>query len=130
MPAPLIFVATYKVKEGKVKELQAYYERLAQLVEAREPQLIAFNAFLSEDETEMTSVQVHPDTASMETHMQVLHELWDESFAEYAEYLEEGLSVAYYGTPAESALAMDNKAGVPIDLKPRHLGGFTRSPDA
>lgn len=130
MPTPLIFVATFRVKEGKVKELKDYYERVSQLVEAREPQLIAFNAFLSEDGTEMTSIQVHPDTESMETHMQVLSELWDESFAEYAEYLEEGLGVAYYGTPAESALAMDREAGVPIDLKPQHLGGFTRSPKA
>ncbi len=130
MPTPLIFVSTYKVKEGKVKELEAYFERISQIVEAREPQLIAFNAFLSEDGTEMTSVQVHPDTASMETHMQVLREVWDESFSEYAEHLEEGLGVAYYGTPAESALAMDKEAGVPIDVKPRHLGGFTRSPDA
>ncbi|MDX1469841.1 MAG: hypothetical protein R3258_10925, partial [Acidimicrobiia bacterium] len=76
MPTPLIFVSSYKVKEGKVEELEAYFERMSQIVEAREPQLIAFNAFLSEDGTEMTSVQVHPDTASMETHMEVLGEVW------------------------------------------------------
>lgn len=128
MATPLIFVSTYKVKEGKVEKLEDYFERVSRLVEVREPQIIAFNAFLSEDGTEMTTIQVHPDTASMDTHMQVLREMWDESFAEYADYLEEGVSVAYYGTPAESALAMDREAGVAIDLKPRHLGGFTRSP--
>ncbi len=128
MPAPLIFIATYKVREDRVEDLERFFKRIAGLVEAKEPQIIAFNGFLNEDGTEMTSIQVHPDTESMETHMQVLRDAWDESFAGYTEVLEEGVSVAYYGTPAESALAMDQESGVPIDLKPRHLGGFTRSP--
>lgn len=127
MPTPLIFVSTYKVKADKVEELKDYIERISDVVEAEEPQIIAFNAFLNDDGTEMTSVQVHPDTASMETHMEVLREAWDGMFARYTEFLEEGVSVAYYGTPAESALAMDRASGVPIDLKPRHLGGFTRA---
>ena len=36
----------------------------------------------------MTGIQVHPDTESMEFHMQVLKDNWDESFSEYGELLE------------------------------------------
>lgn len=127
MPTPLIFISTWTVKEGQVEDLESYFQRISQIVDANEPRIIAFNAFLNEAGTEMTSIQVHPDTASMETHMQVLRDAWDESFSHYSE-LVEGVSVAYYGTPPESALTMDLESGVPIDLKPRHLGGFTRSP--
>lgn len=36
----------------------------------------------------MTSIQVHPDTDSMEFHMQVLKDNWDALFSEYGEMLE------------------------------------------
>lgn len=129
MTSPLIFVSTYKVKEGMAQDLEDYFRQMSHLVEAREPQVIAFNGFLNEDGTELTSIQVHPDAASMETHMQVIRDAWDESFGRYTDFLEESLGVAYYGTPAETALRMDQEAGVPIELKPRHIGGFTRAPE-
>lgn len=58
MPTRLIFVATHKSQRRKAKELWDYFERIYQIVETPEPQLIASNAFLSEDRTEMASIQV------------------------------------------------------------------------
>lgn len=66
MPAPFIILSDWEVKEGKVEELKRFQKELSAFIEAKEPQLIAFNAFLNEEGTEMTSIQVHSDAASME----------------------------------------------------------------
>lgn len=127
MTGPVIVLTTFKVTEDKLPALTEYYQRVAELVETNEPRIIAFNGFLNDAGTEMTSIQVHPDSASMEFHMQVLRDNWDEYFNENAEMLElEYLSIAYYGTPPASALEMD--AGRDnVSVKPRHMAGFTRT---
>ena len=68
MLEPLIVVTKARVKEGKLGDFMGYYEKIVQIVEANEPRVIAFNGFLNEDGTQMTSIQVHPDTASMDFH--------------------------------------------------------------
>lgn len=103
MTEPLFVLSTFKVKEGRVDDVKKHYRRILDIIEPNEPQLIAFHGFLSEDETEMTSIQVHPDTDSMEFHMQVLKDNWDALFSEYGEMLE-GIRIEYYGTPPQSAL--------------------------
>ena len=125
MAEPLIVISTFRVKEGKLEDLKRYSEKILGIVEPNEPQLIAFHEFLNEDGTEMTSIQVHPDTASMDLHMQVLRDNWDESFGEYGQILE-AISVEYCGTPPESALEMDRQGDWGLRLKPRHIAGFTR----
>lgn len=126
MSKPLIVISTLKVKEGKLEDLKRYYKRILDIVETNEPRLIAFHGFLSEDGMEMTSIQVHPDTASMDFHMQVLRENWDESFSEYGRMLEM-TRIEYYGTPPESALEMDQQSEWGLSLSPLHIAGFTRS---
>lgn len=128
MSEPLIVISTFRVKEGKLEDLKQYYRKILEIVEANESQLIAFHGFLNEDGTEMTSIQVHPDTASLDFHMQVLRDNWDETFSEYGQILEV-ISVEYYGTPPESALEMDQHGNWDIILKPLHIAGFTRSAD-
>ena len=128
MSKPLIFISTFRVKEGKREQLEQIYKKIVAIVEDKEPQIIAFNAFLNEEGTEMTSIQVHPDPTSMDFHMEVLRENWDESLSEYSQLIEpDGVRVEYYGTPPASALEMDIQAGVEPILKPRHIAGFTRA---
>lgn len=126
MSEPLIVISTLRVKEGKLEDLKRYYKRILDIVETNEPRVIAFHGFLNEDRTEMTSIQVHPDTASMDFHMQVLRDNWDESFSEYGQMLEM-FSIEYYGTPPESALEMDRQSEWSLSLSPLHIAGFTRS---
>lgn len=126
MTAPLIVVSTLRVKESKLEEIRRYYKKILEIVERNEPQLIAFHGFLNEEGTEMTSIQVHPDRASMDFHMQVLRDNWDESFSEYGQMLEMS-TIAYYGSPPESALQMDEQGGWRVSRKPVHIAGFTRS---
>jgi len=128
MTKPFISISTFRVKEGKRERLEQIYKKIVAIVEDKEPQILAFNAFLNEEGTEMTSIQVHPDTASMDLHMEVLRENWDESLSEYSQLIEpDGVRVEYYGTPSSSALEMDIQAGVKPILKPRHIAGFTRT---
>lgn len=125
MSEPLIVITKSRVKEGHADELAAWYAQIADIVERTEPRVVAFHAFLSDDGGEMTNVQVHPDAASMEFHMQVLRDNWDESWSAYAEMLEVS-TVEYFGAPSESALAMDREMGIPIGVQTRRIGGFTR----
>jgi hypothetical protein len=46
-------------------------KELVEFVESNEPQLISYNFFLNEDGTRMIVVTVHPDSASLEFHMEV-----------------------------------------------------------
>ena len=99
---------------------------MVQLVREREPQLLAFNFFLNEDETEVSVVQVHPDADSMLTHMQVAKE----HITEATETLLSTKDTQIYGATNEAVVGMISQltqAGVPMTVKPVHLDGFTRS---
>ena len=98
-----------------------------EVVEAKEPRLIAFNAYVSEDGTEVTVVQVHPDADSMGFHMQVARNHISQA---YQSVLEETKRIEVYGTPSDAVLETIRQlagSGVPLSVKARHLGGFTRA---
>jgi hypothetical protein len=82
MSGPFIFIATNRLREGK---LAAERERVADLgsfIEKNEPQLLAFNEYVNEDGTEVGVVQIHPDAASMEFHMGVIAERAASAYAQ------------------------------------------------
>ena len=132
MTQPVVYVTTIRIKEDKFQEYQRFYAELLKAVEKNEPRLIAFHLFANEDGTEMTNIQVHPDSASMDTHMQVLAEkmgLLADDITEVLQFLEV-VRVEVYGTPGDRAMEMDKRlmeAGVPYTFKQRHVGGLTRS---
>jgi len=126
MGDPLIVVTKLKVLEGQLENLKTYYKKLFEIFEAKEPRLIAFHGFLNQEGTEATSIQVHPDTASMERHMQVGREVWEEASKGFGKMFEVA-EVSYYGTPPQSALDMDEGGPWRLSLNPQHIAGFTRS---
>jgi quinol monooxygenase YgiN len=71
MPQPLVSVDSSEIHEGKLDELKAAMKKLLEFVDANEPLPIAYHMYLNEDGTRMTVIQVHPDSASMELHMEV-----------------------------------------------------------
>lgn len=126
MSGPFIFIATNRLKEGKLDAERERVADLASFIEANEPQLLAFNEYASEDGSEVGVVQVHPDATSMEFHMGVVAE---RAARAYAETLEATSSIQVYGEPSEAVLEMLRRqagAGVPMTVKRFHLGGFTR----
>jgi quinol monooxygenase YgiN len=71
MSKPIVVIDTSQILEGKLSELEAAIHELAAFVESDEPRPISYNVYLNEDGTRMTVIQVHPDSASMEFHMDV-----------------------------------------------------------
>ena len=74
MSQPFIFIATNKLKEGKLEAERRRVPGLSDFIEASEPRLLAFNEYANEDGTEVSVVQVHPDADSFEFHMGVVRE--------------------------------------------------------
>lgn len=126
MSGRFIFIGTHTLKEGKLEDYRLYLKELVELVETKEPRLIAFNVYFSEDGSKVTGVQVHPDAASMEFHMQVVGDHIREAY----KFLEKTDSIEIYGTPGDGMVEMMRQVagpGVPVTVKPNHGGGFARS---
>ncbi len=126
MSGPFVFIATNRLKPGKLADERKRVPGLVDFVEANEPRLIAFNEYASEDGSEVAVVQVHPDADSMAFHMEVVAE---RAAAAYAETVAATTSIQVFGTPSNAVLEMLERqagAGVPLAVKPFHLGGFTR----
>jgi len=127
MTGPFIFIATNKLKEGKLEDEERRVPELCDFIEANEPCLIAFNEYADEGGTEVAVVQVHPDADSMEFHMEVVRE---RAARAYAETLAATSSIQVFGPPSAAVLSMlrhQAGAGIPLNNKPHHLGGFTRA---
>ena len=126
MSGPFIFIATNRLKPGKLADERQRVPGLVDFVEENEPRVIAFNEYANDGGTEVAVVQFHPDADSMESHLEVVAE---RAAAAYAETVAETTSIQVFGTPTNSVLAMLERqagSGVPLSVKPYHLGGFTR----
>jgi hypothetical protein len=124
---PFIFIATNRLRPGALEAETARVPGLVDFIAANEPQLIAFNEYVNEDGTEVSVVQLHPDTDSMALHMGIVAE---RAAAAYAETVEMTTSIQVFGTPSNAVLELLQRqagTGVPLSIKPQHLGGFTRS---
>src|SRR2546430_9734952 len=123
---PLIFIATNRLKPGKLDDERARVPGLVEFIEANESRLIAFNEYANENGTEVAVVQVHPDADSMAFHMEVVAE---RAAAAYAETVDATTSIQVFGTPSDAVVEMLRRqagAGVPLSIKPIHVGGFVR----
>jgi hypothetical protein len=68
---PIVYIDHSDIREGSLDELKAGVERLAEFIAEREPQLIAYGFYIDEAAATMTVVAVHPDSASLELHLDV-----------------------------------------------------------
>jgi hypothetical protein len=123
---PFIFIATNRLKPGKLADERNRVPGLVDFVEANEPRVIAFNEYVNEAGTEVAVVQVHADAESMAFHMEAIAE---RAASAYAETVEATTSIQVFGTPSTAVLEMFRRqagTGVALSVKPDHLGGFTR----
>jgi hypothetical protein len=100
MSEPFIFINSFEIKEGKLEDLRQFLGEFLTVVESNEPRLLALNAYVNEDGTEVTFVQVHPDAASLEHHQRVAHEHTRRS----RQFLGAITSIQVYGTPNDVIL--------------------------
>lgn len=99
MPQPIVYIDTSTIREGKLEELELAMKGLAMFVEANVPQLISYGFYLDDDRAQMTVVAVHPDSASIEYHMDVC----GAEFRKFSELIELA-RIEVYGRVSDSVL--------------------------
>jgi hypothetical protein len=125
MTGPFIFIATNRLKDGKLNSEKKRVPDLIDFIQANEPRLIAFNEYANDEGTEVAVVQVHPDADSMVFHMELIAE---RAASAYADTIDATTNIQVFGTPSGTVTDMLRRqagAGVPMSIKPHHLGGFT-----
>jgi hypothetical protein len=71
MSEQLLFVGTYAIPDGKLEEYITANREMTEFVKANEPRLISFNTYINPEGTEATTIQVHPDSESLEYHLDI-----------------------------------------------------------
>ena len=126
MSQPFVYVGTWTIKPGKLEEAKKFLAEHAEFIETNEPRLIAFHVYFDEEGSKASVVQVHPDSASMEFHMQVISEHMGSAF----EVIDTILSEQYYGPMSDSLSETLSKWETPevkVTKMPVYEAGFTRS---
>lgn len=99
MSQPLVYIDTSEVHDGALDELKDAIGELVAFIEANEPQILAYQVYLSEDGSRMTVVHVHADPASFDYHMEVA----GPAFRRFADLLTQQ-SIRVYGEPSDEAV--------------------------
>lgn len=100
MSEPILYIDISDIRPGKLETVKVLMSDLVAFAEANEPQLIAYDFFIDETASTMTCVVLHPDSASMEFHMEIG---W-EKFRAFSEHIEQR-SIDVYGEASESVIA-------------------------
>jgi hypothetical protein len=127
---PVVYLSTWRIKDGKFPEYRRFYSELLAAIREPDRDVVAFYAFANADGTEITNVHVFPDQATLDRHMGVIGEQMGLLPGELTSVMElmEPLGIQVYGTPEGQAAAMDRslkESGVPFTGKERYLGGFS-----
>ncbi len=69
MPGTFIFIATNRLKPGKLEAGRRRVPGLCELITATKQRILAFNEYVEEDGGEVGIVRVHPDAESMAHHI-------------------------------------------------------------
>ncbi|MHB1134489.1 MAG: hypothetical protein ACYC4L_19120 [Chloroflexota bacterium] len=130
MAEPIVYVDSSEIRAGKLGELKAALNELVALVEANEPRLLAYNVYFSEDDTRLTVIHVHHDSASLEYHMKVA----GPAFPKFAAFVRL-LRIDLYGAPSEALVEqMRQKARMlgtgTVMVHARHAGFARFAPSA
>ena len=130
MNEPIVYLSTWRIKDGKFAAYRSFYAELLSAIRELDEDVVAFYAFGNPEGTEITNVHVFPDVSTLERHMAVIREKMGLMPGELTSVLEvmEPLGVQVYGTPGGQAAAMDQGMkddGVPFTGKERYLGGFS-----
>jgi hypothetical protein len=96
---PILYVDTSTIRAGKLEQLEAAMTTLAAFVHANMPRVISYGFFLDEHRTRMTVAAVHPDSASLEFHL----ERGAAEFRRFADLIELS-SIDVYGRVSDAVL--------------------------
>ena len=100
MREPILYIDVSHIRPGKLGTVKTLIADLVAFAETNEPRLVAYHFFIDEQEQLMTCFAVHPDSASMEFHMNIG---W-EKFRAFSEHIEQR-SIDVYGDASENVIA-------------------------
>jgi hypothetical protein len=101
---PIVYIDHSDIREGSLDELKAAVKRIVDFIDEREPQLITYGFYIDEEASTMTVVAVHPDSASLELHL----EIGGPEFLKVAPFLKL-TAIECYGRPSAKALEQLNR---------------------
>ena len=104
MKEPILYIDISEVREGKLSELETAIDELIAFIKEKVPRLIFYSVYLSENRRYMTVVQMHPDTESLEYHIEV----GTPAFSKFRGLLQLN-SIDLYGKPSENLLLQLNR---------------------
>jgi len=99
MAGALVYVDVSEVREDARNSIAAAVDELASFIEQNVPGVLAYNVYLSDDNSEMTVVHVHAGPESLDEHL----ELGAPAFRGFADLLTLK-SIRIYGEPSEAAV--------------------------
>jgi hypothetical protein len=99
MSEHIVYIDRSKILDGKLEELKEGLSELVEFVDAHEPQLISYAFFINEEAARMTVVAIHPDSASLEFHMEIA----GPNFRKLARFVRL-MTIEVYGRPSDRAL--------------------------
>ncbi len=100
MSEPILYIDVSDIRPAKLETVKALMTDLVAFVHANEPQLIAYDFYINEADNTMTCVALHPDSASMEFHMDIG---W-ERFRAFSEHIDQR-SIDVYGEASKNVMA-------------------------
>ena len=115
MAESLVYVDVSHIREGKLGELEAAMNHLSQFVETNMPRVLSYGFFLDESRTTMTVVAVHPDSASLEFHL----DKGNEEFRKFA-HLIELARIDVYGNVTDGVLDRLHRKVAMLGKRRRH----------
>jgi quinol monooxygenase YgiN len=129
MAEPFIFINTYTIKPGKEEAYRTAHQKVADLVQAKEPKMLYFALHTSEDGSEATTVQVHADAENFGYHMSLV----EDHVRAAHEYLDSSnTAIRIFGSPTAEILDQMRQlagSGVSVTVSPPTLG-FNRFGDS
>lgn len=96
MSGPLIYVGTHTIREGMVEEARGASADLGRFLEERHPRLLHFQIAIDQERRSMTALHVHPDEASLATHLEVAGDRIAQAYA----FLEGTDRIDIFGDPS------------------------------
>ncbi len=96
---PIVYIDHSDIREGSLDQLKAGVKRLVDFIAVREPQLITYGFYIDDEALKMTVVAIHPDSASLELHLDIGGP-WFRKLA----HLLTLTAIECYGSPSERAL--------------------------
>ena len=124
MSEPIVFIARQKVKEGKLEAYKQLVMDVVNFVKPNKPNTLVFLNYLSDNDSDVTQIQVYASAEAMEQHVQGLGEIAKRSYESM-----DVVSFEIYGSPSEATLTMMAnlaKSGVPVKISPHFNGGYLR----